>query len=117
MCVRRPHMGRFSGHWFLGAGSMLPLDMSPLIYSHGIMKPSYMTVPCWVCSVLILRRAKECPHCGHPDPVEESAKRFEERRGKEQDNAIETRKAVWCNVWVWLLIVGIWPLMWLISLF
>ena len=96
---------------------MLPLAMSPTIYSHGTMKPSHMTVPCWVCSGLISRRGKACPHCGHPDPVKESVKRFEERRQKEQDAAIETQKAVRFNVWVWLFIVGIWPLIWLISSF
>ena len=63
-----------------------------LIYSHGTQKPSDMTVPCWVCSGLISRRAKDCPHCGHPDPVEESIKRFEERLQEEHKAAIERGK-------------------------
>ena len=57
-----------------------------LIYSHGTQKPSDMTVPCWVCSGLISRRAEKCPHCGHPDPVEESIKRFEERRKQKHEH-------------------------------
>ena len=85
-----------------------------LIYSHGTQKPSDMTVPCWVCSGLISRRAEKCPHCGHPDPVEESVRRFEERSQRQQDAAIETRKVIRFNVVIWAIILGIWPIIWLV---
>ena len=61
--------------------------MSPLIYSHGTIKASNMTVPCWVCGGTLSRQAKVCPHCGHPDPAEESIKRFERLRQQELKNA------------------------------
>ena len=65
---------------FFSACSMLNLVMSPLIYSHGTIKASSMTVPCWVCGGTLSRQAKVCPHCGHPEPAEESIKRFEQLR-------------------------------------
>ena len=61
--------------------------MLPLIYSHGAMKVSNMTVPCWVCSGTLSRQAKVCPHCGHPEPAEESIKRFEQLRQQELKDA------------------------------
>ena len=82
-----------------------------LIYSHGTQKPSDMTVPCWVCSGLISRRAKECPHCGHPDPVEESIKKFEERLLQEHKAAVERgekRREFWLlQLVTWLGIAAI----------
>ena len=41
---------------------------------------------------MISRRAENCPHCGHPDPVEESVRRFEERRDREREIAIARRE-------------------------
>ena len=51
------------------------------------MKASNMTVPCWVCGGTLSRQAKVCPHCGHPEPAEESIKRFEQLRQQELKNA------------------------------
>ena len=66
--------------------------MSPFIYSHGTMKASEMTVPCWVCGGTLSRQAKTCPHCGHPEPVEESIERFEQLRQQElKDSASSNR--------------------------
>ncbi len=88
-----------------------------LIYSHGTQKPSDMTVPCWVCSGLISRRAKECPHCGQSDPAAESIKRFDERRKQEDYAAVERsknqREAVPLQVVTWLGVIGLFLVMWL----
>ncbi len=56
------------------------------------MKASEMTVLCWVCGGTLSRQAKTCPHCGHPEPVEESIKRFEQLRQQElKDSASSNR--------------------------
>ena len=51
------------------------------------MKASNMTVPCWVCGGTLSRQAKVCPHCGHPEPAEESIKKFEKLRQQELKDA------------------------------
>ena len=72
---------------FFSARPMLVCVMSPLIYSHGTMKTSKLTVPCWVCDGTLSRQAKVCPHCGHPEPADELIKRFEQLRQQELKNA------------------------------
>ena len=92
-----------------------------LIYSHGTQKPSDMTVPCWVCSGLISRRAENCPHCGQPDPAAESIKSFDERRKQQDYAAVERsknrREAAPLQVVTWLGVIGLFLVMWLLVSF
>ena len=83
-----------------------------LIYSHGTKTTSDMIVSCWVCGGTLSRQAKECPHCGEPEPAEESIRKFEERHQQQLDAAIARskhgREEMKIYGWVILICIGIW---------